>query len=339
MQTGGKLKIDLKGRSLLRLSDLSDAEIVYLIDLADRLKKSKKQGRSRDHLWRKNIAMIFEKPSTRTRSACTVAAVDEGASVEYMDSHDLHLGKKESIKDSARVLGGMFDGIMFRGFKQETVETLARYAGVPVWNGLTDESHPTQTLADLMTIREYFHRLRGLKVVYVGDGRNNVCLSLMTGCLKSGIDFVDCTPRQLMPPANILARSQALASEHGCSLGVSHRPAEAVRGANVIYTDTWISMGEEKKLAERIRLLDPFRVTMELMRRTGNLDRKRAIFLHCLPALHNSGTEVTRKTGALEVTDEVFEAPFSKVFEQAENRLHTIKAIMVATLAKGKIKA
>jgi len=337
MKSKKKAMVSLKGRSLLKLSDLSDAEIVYLIDLAGRLKEMKRRRMQRNGLLRKNIAMIFEKPSTRTRSACTVAAVDEGGSVEYMDIHDLHLGKKESIRDSARVLGGMFDGIMFRGFKQETVETLARYSGIPVWNGLTDDSHPTQTLADLMTIRENFRKLRGLKVAYIGDGRNNVCISLMVGCLKSGIDFVDCTPRKLMPDLKVLRQVEAIAAAHDCSLQISHQPNLAVQNANVIYTDTWISMGEEKKLAERIKLLKPYQVTMKLMDATGNLKDRRVIFMHCLPALHNSETEVTRQTGALEVTDEVFEAPFSKVFEQSENRLHTIKAIMVATLSREEL--
>lgn len=330
-------KISLKGRSLLKLADLSADEIIYLIDLADQLKEMKKRRVHGNSLFRKNIALVFEKPSTRTRSACTVAAVDEGASVEYMDSHDLHLGKKESIKDSARVLGRMFDGIVFRGFKQETVATLAKYAGIPVWNGLTDDTHPTQTLADLMTIREYFHGLRGLKVVYMGDGRNNVCLSLMMGCAKTGINFVDCTPSDLMPSSQILDQALAVAREHSCSLEISHDPKSAVRNAQVIYTDVWISMGEEKKFAERIKMLKNYQVNMELMEATGILKNDGVIFLHCLPAFHNSETEMTEKIGALEVTDEVFEAPFSRVFEQAENRLHTMKAIMVATLTDGEM--
>ncbi|MDO9540871.1 MAG: ornithine carbamoyltransferase [Kiritimatiellia bacterium] len=331
-------KVNLKGRSLLKLTDLSDSELIYLIDLADRLKERKKRHAQENSLFRKNIALIFEKPSTRTRSACTVAAVDEGASVEYMDIKDLHLGKKESIKDSARVLGRMFDGIMFRGFRRETIETFAEYAGIPVWNGLTDDSHPTQTLADLMTIREYFHGLRGLKVVYIGDGRNNVCISLMMGCAKTGINFVDCTPQELMPDAQILNKATAIAQEHDCSLAISHDPETAVQNAQVIYTDVWISMGEEKKFDERIKQLKPYQVNMDLMRKTGLLKNDGVIFLHCLPAFHNNETEVTGKIGALEVTDEVFEAPFSRVFEQAENRLHTIKAIMVATLADGERK-
>lgn len=327
--------INLHGRSLLKLGDLSDEEMVYLLDLADDLKQMKKRAMCGNRLYRKNIALIFEKPSTRTRSACTVAAVDEGGSVEYMDSHDLHLGKKESIRDSARVLGRMFDGIMFRGFKQQTVALLAEYAGIPVWNGLTDDSHPTQALADLMTIREYFHSLKGLKVVYVGDGRNNVCLSLMVGCAKSGINFVDCTPPGLVPETGIIRDAQVVARDHDCSLEICHDPAVAVRNAHVIYTDVWVSMGEENKHARRAKMLKNYQVNMRLMEKTGMLANGGVIFMHCLPAFHNHETEVTARTGALEVTDEVFEAPFSKVFDQAENRLHTIKAVMVATLSDG----
>jgi ornithine carbamoyltransferase len=331
-----KSKISLKGRSLLKLSDFSTAELTYLIDLADRLKRNKKQHIYGNSLYRKNIALIFEKPSTRTRSACTVAAVDEGASVEYMDAHDLHLGKKESIKDSARVLGRMFDGIMYRGFSQETVAALAKYAGIPVWNGLTDVDHPTQALADLMTIREYFHVLRGLKVVYLGDGRNNVCLSLMMGCAKMGINFTDCTPPKLIPQKEYISEVNAEAVKNGCAIEISHDPQTAVKKAHVVYTDVWVSMGEEGKTVERLKLLKPYQVNMLLMKSTGMLANGGCIFLHCLPAFHNNETSVTEKTGALEVTDEVFESSFSKVFEQAENRLHTIKAIMVATLGDGE---
>ncbi len=326
----------LTGRSLLRLSDLTDAELKQLLDLADSLKKNKKMGLQQDRLRKKNIALLFEKASTRTRAAFTVGAVDEGASVEYMGMHDIHLGKKESIKDTARVLGRMFDAIGFRGFKQETVELLARHSGVPVWNGLTDDAHPTQALADLMTIREYFHFLKGLKVVFMGDGRNNVCLSLMMGCAKSGIHFVDCTPSALTPPREILEQATIIAGRNGGSVSVCHEPADAVKGANVLYTDVWVSMGEEAQFAERVRLLKPYQVNMELMRQTGYLAKDSAIFLHCLPAFHNNDTELTKTCGALEVTDDVFEASFSKVFDQAENRLHTIKAVMVATLMTGE---
>ncbi|MBI2437210.1 MAG: ornithine carbamoyltransferase [Lentisphaerae bacterium] len=327
-----KKRINLKGRSLLKLADLADDELVYLLDLADRLKRKKKRGVRGNLLARKNIALIFEKASTRTRSAFTVAAVDEGASVEFLGQHEVHLGKKESIKDSARVLGRMFDAIGFRGFQQETAEVLARYAGVPVWNGLTDDEHPTQVLADLMTMREYFQRLKGLKVVYLGDGRNNVCLSLMMGCAKVGANFTDCAPRELFPSQARLDEVRMVARRNACQVTVEPAPERAVPGAQVIYTDVWASMGEEAKLDERMRLLKPYQVNLDLMRRTGNLEKGAVIFLHCLPAFHNAETELTRSRGALEVTEEVFEAPFSKVFDQAENRLHTIKALMVATL-------
>ena len=327
----------MKGRSLLKLSDLSAEELVYLLDLADHLKKEKKAGRTGARLNRRSIALIFEKASTRTRCAFAVAAADEGGCVETLGIKDIHLGKKESIKDTARVLGRMFDGIQFRGFKHETAETLARYAGVPVWNGLTDISHPTQALADLMTIRESFKRLEGLKVVYVGDGRNNVCLSLMTGCAKMGIDFVDCAPESLSPPRELVEEADRLARVNGGAVTICHDPSGAVKGANVIYTDVWVSMGEESQFAERLRLLMPYQVDMKMMRETGNLENGSVIFLHCLPAFHDRSTDVTRETGALEVTDEVFEAPFSRVFDQAENRLHTIKAVMVATLTDVKI--
>lgn len=329
-----KKQVNLKGRSLLKLSDLSDAEMLYLLDLADRLKRKKKRGVRGNLLARKNIALIFEKASTRTRSAFTVAAVDEGGSVEFLGMHDIHLGKKESIKDSARVLGRMFDAIQFRGYKQATVEILAQYAGVPVWNGLTDDAHPTQALADLMTIREYFHRLKGLKVVYMGDGRNNVCLSLMMACAKAGVHFVDCTPRELAPAQAGLDEVYAVARRNACTVTVEPDPTKAVVGAQVIYTDVWVSMGEESKFDERLGLLKPYQVNMDLIRQTGNAGRNGVIFLHCLPAFHNHETELTRTLGALEVTDEVFEAPFSKVFDQAENRMHTIKALMVATLVE-----
>ncbi|MFH1970478.1 MAG: ornithine carbamoyltransferase, partial [Verrucomicrobiota bacterium] len=253
-----KKRINLKGRSLLKISDLSDDELIYLLDLADRLKRKKKRGIRGNLLARKNIALIFEKASTRTRSAFAVAAVDEGGSVEFLGHHDIHLGKKESIKDTARVLGRMFDAIQFRGYKQATAEILAQYAGVPVWNGLTDDAHPTQALADLMTIREYFHRLKGLKVVYMGDGRNNVCLSLMMGCAKAGAHFVDCTPRELAPAQACLDEVFAVARRNSGTVTVEPDPARAVAGAQVIYTDVWVSMGEESKFDERLRLLKPY---------------------------------------------------------------------------------
>lgn len=329
------MTVNMKGRSLLRMTDLSERELIGLLDLADELKRKKKKGVKGNLLGRKNIAMIFEKMSTRTRCAVSVAASDEGGRAEYLSGHDIHLGKKESPADTARVLGRMFDGILFRGFKQETVELLARHSGVPVWNGLTDEAHPTQALADLMTIREVFGRLQGLTVVYIGDGRNNVANSLMMGCATTGIHFVNCTPPELSPTPENVAQVRGEAARHGATMTVCADPLKAVAGANVLYTDVWTSMGEESKFAARVRLLKPYQVNMDLVRRTGNLEKNQVIFLHCLPAFHDANTELTRDTGALEVTDDVFESPFSKVFDEAENRVHTIKAMMVATLTGG----
>lgn len=328
-----KTDVSLKGRSLLRLDDLSDEEMIYLIDLAEDFKCKKKMGIRGNTLRRKNIALIFEKLSTRTRCAFTVAARDEGGQSEYLGTHDIHFGKKESIADTARVLGRMFDGIAFRGFKQTTVEQLAKYSGVPVWNGLTDDWHPTQILADLLTIREYFGRLKGLKVAYIGDGRNNVANTLMIGCAKAGMHFVDCAPSELAPPADLCREVALMAASRGGSVTVTTNPLEAVQGANVVYSDVWVSMGEEDKFAERLKLLRPYQITMDLMRHTGHLEDGQAIFLHCLPAFHDYETDVTKDIGPMEVTDDVFEAPFSKVFDEAENRVHTIKAVMVATLA------
>ncbi|MEI6563802.1 MAG: ornithine carbamoyltransferase [bacterium] len=327
------VEVSLKGRSLLRLDDLSDDEMFYLIDLAEDFKRKKKMGIRGDALRRMNIALIFEKLSTRTRCAFTVAARDEGGQSEYLGTHDIHFGKKESIADTARVLGRMFDGIAFRGYKQLTVNQLAQYSGIPVWNGLTDEWHPTQILADLLTIREYFGRLKGLKVVYIGDGRNNVANTLMIGCAKAGMHFVDCAPPELAPPADLCREVALMASARGGSVSVSTNPVEAVKGANVVYSDVWVSMGEENMFAERLKLLRPYQIDMDLMRQTGNLDAGQVIFLHCLPAFHDFETDVTRDIGPMEVTNDVFEASFSKVFDEAENRVHTIKAVMVASLA------
>ena len=236
--------------------------------------------------------------------------------------------------DPARVLGRMFDGIMFRGYKQETVETLAQYAGVPVWNGLTDKTHPTQILADLLTIRENFGKLKGLKVVYVGDGRNNVAMSLMLGCAKTGIDFVDCTPKELLPDPALVEKASGIATKNDCSVEIEQDPRKAVAGANVVYTDAWVSMGEESKHAERLKLLTPYQINMDLMNETGMLKNNEVIFLHCLPAFHDNNTELTKDSGALEVTDDVFKAPFSKVFDEAENRMHTIKAMIVGAICQ-----
>ena len=324
--------MNLKGRSLLALRDLSAEEIAYLLDLTLTLKRKKAARVRGDLLDRKNIALVFEKLSTRTRCAAAVAAADEGGRTEYLSAHEIHLGKKESPADTARVLGRMFDGILFRGYAQRTVELLAQHSGVPVWNGLTDDAHPTQALADLFTIREAFGRLRGLKVVYVGDGRNNVANSLMEGCAKSGIHFVNCTPAALSPAPDLVQRAQRSAARTGGSVAIAHETAAAVAGANVLYTDVWVSMGEEAKQAERLQLLRPYQVSLDLVRQTGHLASGQVIFLHCLPAFHDHNTELTRQSGALEVTDEVFEAPFSRVFDEAENRLHTLKAIFVSSL-------
>jgi len=322
----------LKGRSLLRLGDLSERELLYLLDLADRLKERKRRGVRGRLLYRRHIAMIFEKASTRTRCAVAVAAADEGGHAEYLSAGEIHLGKKESVADTAKVLGRMFDGMLFRGYEQKTVELMATHAGVPVWNGLTDECHPTQALADLMTIRENFGRLKGLKVVFIGDGRNNVATSLMVGCAKCGMNFVNCAPPELSPSSGKLGEAEESARMSGGSVAVLHDPEEAVRGANVVYTDVWVSMGEENKMTERRRQLAPYQVTMDLVRKTGNVESGKVIFLHCLPAFHDNQTEVTRKIGAMEVADDVFQAPFSKVFDEAENRVHTMKALMVATI-------
>ncbi len=325
-----KLDKNMAGRSLLTLNDISDTELLYLLDLAAELKEKKRSGTKGDLLDHKNIAMLFEKMSTRTRCAAAVAVADEGGSTECLSSNDIHLGKKESVEDTAQVLGRMFDGILFRGYKQETVDLLAKHAGIPVWNGLTDESHPTQILADLMTIQENFGKLKGLKVVYVGDGRNNVANSLMLGCAKAGINFVNCTPNELTPRQEIVNKASEIAKKNGASVSVVQDPEEAVTKANVIYTDVWVSMGEEQKTKERIELLRPYQINMDLMEKTNMLESNEAIFLHCLPAFHNSNTDFTKETGALEVTDEVFRAPFSKVFDQAENKMHTAKALIVA---------
>jgi ornithine carbamoyltransferase len=327
-----KKNTSLKGKSILTVKQMTPAEIQYLVDLAGQLKNKKKRGLRGNLLKGKNICLIFEKSSTRTRCAFTVAAADEGAGFDYLNKSDIHFGKKESIADSARVLGRMFDGIAFRGFKHETAEALARHSGVPVWNGLTDIAHPTQILADLLTIQERFGRLKGLTVVYMGDGRNNVASSLMIGCVKMGMHFVNCTPPELYPDRNLLAEAEGFASQTGGTVRIVHDPQEAVRGAHVIYTDVWASMGEEAEFDRRRKLLAPYQVTMDLVRRTGHAEAGEVLFLHCLPAFHDNQTEVTQEIGAMEVTDEVFESPFSRVFDQAENRMHTIKAVMVATI-------
>ena len=328
-------KLGLHGKSILRLLDLTDEQMLGLVSLAAELKARKKSGANLKDalLYRKNIALIFQKSSTRTHCATVCGVHDEGGYTEYLNAHDLHFGKKESVKDSARVLGRMFDGIMFRGFSQKVVEDLATYSGIPVWNGLTDEWHPSQVLADFLTIQEHLGALKGLKMAYVGDGRNNVASSLMVGCAKAGMDFVDVCPPELSPSEEILDLARECAKRNGCSIQVSHDPVEGVQGANILYTDVWVSMGEEALFQQRLALLRPFQINMDMVRNTGNLESGRVIFLHCLPAFHDANTEVSRDYGAMEVTDEVFEAPFSKVFDEAENRMHTIKAMIVASLA------
>ncbi len=321
----------LKGRSLMRLTSFSDAEMLDLVNLAGQLKARRRAGVRGNLLHRKNIALIFEKSSTRTRNSSIIAARDEGGGAEYLTRPDIHFGKKESVKDTARVLGRIYDGILFRGFAQKTCEELAEYSGVPVWNGLTDDYHPTQILADLLTIKETFGGLENCTVAYVGDGRNNVANSLMMGCAKAGVRYVCCTPKELWPDEAILAEAGEVAARNGVDVRVFDDPAKGVKGANVLYTDVWVSMGEESKTAERIKMLRPYQINMDLMRATGNTGG-RLMFLHCLPAFHDSNTEFTKTTGALEVTDEVFESPYSKVFDESENRMHTIKALFVSAL-------
>lgn len=309
--------MDLKGRNFITLKDFTPNEIGYLLDLAADLKAKKKKGISGEALKGKNIALIFEKPSTRTRCAFVVGCVDEGAHPEYLGKDDIQLGHKESVEDTARVLGRMFDGIEFRGFKHSTVEMLAEYAGVPVWNGLTDEYHPTQILADLLTIKEQFGSLKGLNFVYTGDGRNNMANSLMIGMTKMGVNCTILAPKSLWPKEELVSVCREYAAQSGAALTVTE-DVSAVSGADVVYTDVWCSMGEEDKAAERLALLKPYQVNQEFMKRIGN---QRTIFMHCLPAVKGN-----------EVTKEVFEQHAQVVFDEAENRMHTIKAVMVATL-------
>ncbi|OUQ59128.1 ornithine carbamoyltransferase [Tyzzerella sp. An114] len=312
------MAVDLRGRSFLTLKDFTAEEIEYLVDLAKDLKDKKKKGIFEKNLLNKNVALIFEKPSTRTRCSFTVGAVDEGAHPEYLGKDDIQLGYKETVEDTARVLGRMFDGIEFRGFSQETVEKLAEYSGVPVWNGLTDEDHPTQVLADFLTIKEKFGKLKGINFVYVGDGRNNMANALMIGCSKMGLNFAIGSPESLFPEENLVKLCEGYAKESGSTIKITSDVKEAVKNADIIYTDVWISMGEEDKKAERVALLKDYQVNDELMNSTGN---ENTIFMHCLPAVRG-----------YEVTNEVIEGEKSVVFDEAENRMHTIKAVMVATL-------
>ena len=325
----------LKGKSFLKLLDFTPEEITALIDLAAELKQKKKGGVPHRLCEGKSIALVFEKTSTRTRCAFEVAAADLGMHPVYLDPTGSQIGKKESIADTARVLGRMFDGIEYRGFGQEIVEELAAYAGVPVWNGLTNEYHPTQILADMLTIREHFGTLRGKKLVYMGDARYNMGNSLMVGCAKLGMHFVACAPKAYFPNDGLVATCKEIAKETGAVIELNEDPTAAAQGADVIYTDVWVSMGEPDSVwKERIEALTPYRVTKALMDTAGEQCR----FMHCLPAFHDLktkiGKEIYEKFGidCMEVTDEVFESPQSIVFDEAENRMHTIKAVLAATL-------
>lgn len=328
------MAFNLKGRHFLTLRDFTTKEIEYLIDLAADLKRLKYAGVKPRNLEGKNIALIFEKPSTRTRCAFTVAAVDEGAHAEYLGKGDIQLGKKESVADTARVLGRMFDGIEFRGFKHETVEILAKYSGVPVWNGLTDKYHPTQILADFLTIKEHKGYLKGIKFAYVGDGRNNMANSLLIGAAKVGMDIRIVSPKELFPENELINTAKDIAKDTGAIITITDSVDEGVKGVDAIYTDVWVSMGEEEHFEERIKLLKDYQVNMDMLKKAD----KDVIFLHCLPAFHDLNTtigkEIYDKFGltSMEVTDEVFESKHSVVFDEAENRVHTIKAVMVATL-------
>ena len=325
------MTVNLKGRSLLTLKDYSKKEILYLINSALELKEHKAHGTLKEKLDGKNIALLFEKSSTRTRCAFVSAAVNEGAHTEYLGKNDIQLGGKETVEDTARVLGRMFDAIEFRGFKQETVDLLAEYSGVPVWNGLTDLYHPTQILADFMTVKEELGILGNVKFAYVGDGRNNVANSLMIGAAKIGMDFRVVSPKSLFPDKILVKECEEYAKESSARITITDSIEEGVRDCEVIYTDIWASMGEEDKIPERINLLKPYKITMNMLKKTGKED---VIFLHCLPSFHNLKTGIAQKYPDIcEVEDEVFEGKFSRVFDQAENRLWTIEAVMVATLS------
>ena len=327
--------MNLKGRNFLTLKDFTPEEILYLLDLAAKVKELKKTGVLHDCLRGRNVALIFEKTSTRTRCSFEVAAHDLGMGTTYLDPKGSQIGKKESIPDTARVLGRMYDGIEYRGFGQEIVEDLARYAGVPVWNGLTNEYHPTQMLADMLTIREHFGRLKGIRLVYMGDARYNMGNSLMVTCAKLGLDFTACTSPEYFPDASLVEECRVFAAASGGSITLTSDVEQGTKGADVVYTDVWVSMGEPDEVWEkRIHDLTPYRVTTAVMENAG----PQAIFLHCLPAFHDLrttiGQEIEKRYGLteMEVTDQVFESPASKVFDEAENRMHTIKAVMAATL-------
>jgi ornithine carbamoyltransferase len=331
------MAFNLKNRNFLKLLDFSAQEINFLLDLSETLKKAKYAGTEQQMLKGKNIALIFEKASTRTRCAFEVTAFDQGAHVTYLGPSGSQIGHKETMKDTARVLGRMYDGIEYRGFGQEIVEELAQYAGVPVWNGLTNEFHPTQILADFLTMKEHSDKpLSQIKFCYLGDARNNMGNSLMVGAAKLGMDFRAAAPKQCQPSAELQEQCREIAKKSGAKILITEDVAEAVKDCDFLYTDVWVSMGEPAEVwAERIELLKPYQVNAEAMKLTGNLNVK---FLHCLPAFHNRdtkvGEDIYQKFGldAMEVTEEVFESEASVVFDQAENRLHTIKAVMVATL-------
>jgi len=327
--------MNLKGRDFLKLLDYTSEEIEYLIDLAAELKAKKKNGVTHEELKGKNIALIFEKTSTRTRCSFEVAARDLGMGVTYLDPSASQIGRKESIADTARVLSSIYDGIEYRGYGQEVVEELARFSKVPVWNGLTNEFHPTQILADFLTIKEKFGRLKGINFVYLGDARYNMGNSLMVGCAKMGMNFVACAPKKYFPDTDLVGECKKIAKQTGATLTFSEDPISAVKNADVVYTDVWVSMGEPELVwAERIADLSKYQVNKELMSHTG----KDTIFMHCLPSYHDKKTEIGKKIcdkfnrTAVEVTDDVFESEQSVVFEEAENRMHTIKAVMLATL-------
>ncbi len=331
------MAVNLKGRSFLTLMDFSREEIRYLLNLSKDLKDKKRAGIRNDLLTGKNICLLFEKTSTRTRCAFEVAALDEGAHVTYLDSKSSQMGKKESLEDTAKVLGRFFDGIEYRGYEQEVVEDLAKHSGVSVWNGLTDIDHPTQILADLLTIEENIPKpLWKIKVVFVGDVRNNMSYAWMYGCAKMGMSFVAYGPQELVDQVDkdVLKKVQEVAEFNGATIELSSDPS-CLEGADVIYTDIWASMGEEDQIPERVKLLTPYRVDMDMLRATGNED---VIFMHCLPSFHDFETTMAKTQMELgydirEVTDEVFRSRHSKVFDEAENRLHTIKAVIVATIA------
>ena len=329
------MAVNLRGKSYLKLLDFTSAEIRYLLDLSKDFKSMKRSGVPHKYLDGKNIVLLFEKTSTRTRCSFEVAGRDLGMGVTYLDPGSSQMGKKESIPDTARVLGRMYDGIEYRGYSQQLVEELAKYAGVPVWNGLTDQFHPTQMLADLLTIEEKLGRLKGVNFTYMGDARNNMGNSLMVACAKMGLNFTACAPKALFPAQELVDTCRAIAAENGCTVTLTEDVKEGTANADVIYTDIWVSIGEPEGVwAERISLLTPYQVNAAAMKNAKDT----AIFMHCLPSFHDTrttiGAEIAQKFGIseMEVTDEVFEGRQSVVFDEAENRMHTIKAVMYATL-------